>query len=130
MRICAGLDCGEDHVETHGHRQGEVRAGRHVGEVLMTEPEPTPPSETAAPAVPTTDIVAGPGGVMTDEVGVVTGDLTLRTELTGPDAVVRVQYKDADEWYTVTGAKATLKDPADAEALHIVVSGILNRPEG
>jgi hypothetical protein len=87
----------------------------------------TPP---AAPASPTTDIVAGPGGVMTDEVGVVTGDLTLRTELTGSDAVVRVQYKDADEWYTVTGAKATLKDPSDVDALHIVVSGILNRPEG
>ncbi|MEU8816061.1 hypothetical protein [Actinoplanes sp. NPDC048796] len=89
----------------------------------MTEPQP-------AAAAPTTDIVAGPGGVMTDEVGVVTGDLTLRTELTGTDAVVRVQYKDAGEWYTVTGAKASLKDPADAEAIHNVVSGILNRPEG
>ncbi|GAA0479843.1 hypothetical protein Ade02nite_38990 [Paractinoplanes deccanensis] len=81
-------------------------------------------------SAPTTDIVAGPGGVMTDEVGVVTGDLTLRTEVTGNQAVVRVQYKDAEEWYTVTGAKAALQDPADAEAIHIVVSGILNRPEG
>ncbi|SNY04136.1 hypothetical protein [Paractinoplanes atraurantiacus] len=101
----------------------------------MTEPKPeptpeAPAAEPTAPAALTTDIVAGQGGVMTDEVGVVTGDLTLRTEVTGNDAVVRVQYKDADEWYTVTGAKATLKDPADAEAIHIVVSGILNRPEG
>ncbi|MBU2663337.1 hypothetical protein KOI35_07420 [Actinoplanes bogorensis] len=67
---------------------------------------------------------------MTDEVGVVTGDLTLRTEVTGSEVVVHVQYKDADEWYVVTGAKATLRDPADIEAVHAVVVGILNRPEG
>jgi uncharacterized protein YkuJ len=80
---------------------------------------------------PTTDITAGPGGVMTDEVGVVTGELTLRTEA-GRDGgvVVRVQYKDADEWYTVTGAKAKLADPKDADAVHVIAVGILNRPKG
>lgn len=78
----------------------------------------------------TTDITAGQGGVMTDEVGVITGDLTLRTELSSGQVVVRAQYKDADEWYAVTGAKAALKDPADLEAVHTVVVGILNRPEG
>jgi hypothetical protein len=88
------------------------------------------PAGTAVVAPPTTDIVAGPGGVMTDEVGVVTGDLTLRTEVDGYDVTVRVQYKDADEWYTVTGAKAPLHDPKDAEAIHAVVVGILHRPEG
>ena len=65
-----------------------------------------------------TDIVAGPGGVMTDEVGVVTGDLTLETVPHKGGATVRVQYKDADEWYTVTGAKVTLVNPADAAAVH------------
>jgi hypothetical protein len=79
----------------------------------------------------TTDIKAGPGGVMTDEVGVVTGDLTLRTEVDGAKkVVVRVQYKDAAEWYTVTGAKATLADPKDADAVHAVAVALLNRPEG
>ena len=29
----------------------------------------------------TSDLVARPGGVMTDEVGAITGDLTLRTEV-------------------------------------------------
>jgi hypothetical protein len=68
---------------------------------------------------------------MTDEVGVVTGDLTLRTELdVGGNVVLRVQYKDAAEWYTVTGAKATLTDPADLEAVHSVAVALLNRPEG
>ncbi|RSM43277.1 hypothetical protein DMB66_53560 [Actinoplanes sp. ATCC 53533] len=67
---------------------------------------------------------------MTDEVGVITGDLTLRTELSGDQATVRVQYQQADEWYAVTGAKATLKDPADLDAVHAIAVGILNRPEG
>jgi hypothetical protein len=79
----------------------------------------------------TTDIKAGPGGVMTDEVGVVTGDLTLRTALDDAgNAVLAVQYKDAAEWYTVTGAKAKLADPADLEAVHGVAVALLNRPEG
>ncbi|UQU65207.1 hypothetical protein COUCH_02335 [Couchioplanes caeruleus] len=86
-------------------------------------------AQPAATDSRTTDITAGQGGVMTDEVGVVTGDLTLRTELSGGQVVVRAQYKDADEWYTVTGAKAQLKDPADLEAVHAVAVGILNRPE-
>ena len=84
----------------------------------------------AAPASRTTDITAGQGGVMTDEAGVITGDLTLRTELDGTRVVVRAQYKDAAEWYAVTGAKAELKDPADLDAVHAVAVGILNRPEG
>ncbi len=84
----------------------------------------------------TTDIKAGPGGVMTDEVGVVTGDLTLRTETLRTEAdhahhvAVKVQYKDAAEWYTVTGAKATLADPKDIDAVHRIAVALLNRPEG
>ena len=78
----------------------------------------------------TSDLVPGPGGVMTDEVGVITGELTLRSELDGGKLTLRVQYKEADEWYVVTGGKASLKDPADLEAVHQVVVGILNRPEG
>ncbi|MCW6004098.1 hypothetical protein K1W54_05805 [Micromonospora sp. CPCC 205371] len=78
----------------------------------------------------TSDITAGPGGVMTDEVGVVTGELTLRTELSGGQVTLRVQYKDADEWYTVTGGRAALKDEADLAAVHAIAVGLLNRPEG
>jgi hypothetical protein len=79
----------------------------------------------------TSDLTAGPGGVMTDEVGVVTGDLTLRTEVDdGKTVVLKVQYKDAAEWYTVTGVKATLADPKDVDAVHAVAVGLLNRPNG
>ena len=78
----------------------------------------------------TADIVAGPGGVMTDEAGVITGDLTLRTELSNGAALLRVQYKDAAEWYTVTGGKVALKDPKDLDAVHKIAVALLNRPEG
>jgi hypothetical protein len=41
-----------------------------------------------------------------------------------------VQYKDADEWYVVTGASVALADPAGLDAVHGVAVGLLNRPEG
>jgi hypothetical protein len=78
----------------------------------------------------TTDITAGPGGVMTDEVGVVTGELTLRSELSGGQVTLRVQYKDADEWYAVTGARVSLSDEADLAAVHTVAVALLHRPAG
>ena len=96
----------------------------------MTTPPPTPPAPAGAPTSRTTDITAGQGGVMTDEVGVITGDLTLRTDYADGKVTVNVQYKDAEEWYVVTGGKAELKDPADAAAVHKIVAGVLNRPEG
>jgi len=78
-----------------------------------------------------TDITAGPGGVMTDEVGVITGELTLRTQLAADGQVtLRVQYREADEWYAVTGGRAILSDPADLDAVHAIAVGLLDRPLG
>jgi hypothetical protein len=66
-----------------------------------------------------TDFVARRGGVMTDEVGAVTGDLTLRTELTeGGEVRVLVQYVGADEWYRVTDSPDSLPAGTTLEALH------------
>jgi hypothetical protein len=84
----------------------------------------------AAAASRTTDITAGPGGVMTDEVGVITGDLTLRTEFQAGQVILRVQYKDADEWYVVTGGRAALSAAADLDAVHAIAVGLLDRPTG
>jgi hypothetical protein len=79
----------------------------------------------------TTDITPGPGGVMTVEVGVVTGPLTLKTELAeAGDVTVRVQYKDAAEWYAVTGGTAHLSAQEDLDAVHGIAVGLLNRPNG
>lgn len=84
----------------------------------------------AGPQQRSTDITTGPGGVMTDEVGVVTGELTLRTEYADGQVTLRVQYKDADEWYVVTGGKVALADPAGLDAVHAIAVALLNRPEG
>ncbi|MEH0969867.1 hypothetical protein V6U77_01815 [Micromonospora sp. CPCC 205546] len=78
----------------------------------------------------TADIVPGPGGVMTDEVGVVTGELTLRTAYADGQVTLTVQYKDADEWYAVTGGRAALADPAGLDAVHGIAVALLHRPEG
>jgi hypothetical protein len=77
------------------------------------------------------DFTAAPGGVWTEEVGVVTGQLTLRTELAEDlGLTLRVQYKDADEWYVVRGGHAVLHDAADLEPVHRLMLGVMDRPEG
>ncbi|MEU6244659.1 hypothetical protein [Streptomyces sp. NPDC047024] len=61
---------------------------------------------------------AGPGGAMTDEVGVITGDLTLTT-VTRPDGLadIHIAYTGAEETYTLTGSPAPI--PQDGlHALH------------
>jgi hypothetical protein len=68
-----------------------------------------------------TDVTAGPGGVMTDEVGVVTGDLTVRTEA-AEDGSVRalVAYQGALDWYMVTDGPTTL-GADDLDTVHAQV---------
>jgi hypothetical protein len=56
------------------------------------------------------------GGVLTDEVGAVTGDLELQTLLDPEDLCVYVRYAGAGEWYTVAGSPVSPGDrsyPAD-----------------
>lgn len=75
-----------------------------------------------------TDIVAVPGGVMTEEVGAVTGELTLRTELADDGGVLqRVQYRGADEWYEVTGSRTTLAAGSTLDELHAAAVARLGR---
>ncbi|BCL14474.1 hypothetical protein [Micromonospora sagamiensis] len=88
------------------------------------------PAAGGAPESRSADIVPGPGGVMTDEVGVVTGELTLRTEFAAGQVTLRVQYREADEWYTVTGGRVALPDVSGLDAVHGVAVGLLHRPEG
>ncbi|GGP80492.1 hypothetical protein [Saccharothrix coeruleofusca] len=74
---------------------------------------------------------AGPGGVMTDEVGVVTGALELRTTVDEECVLTAwVRYEGADEWYRVTGGACALVAPEDHEPVHALLLGVLNRPEG
>ncbi|MFJ5548730.1 hypothetical protein [Streptomyces sp. NPDC093225] len=70
----------------------------------------------------TDEVKAGPGGAMTDEVGVITGDVTIRTE-PAPDGLARVliQYTGADEWYTLTGSPT----PVPAGGLELLHARVL-----
>jgi hypothetical protein len=89
---------------------------------------PEEPAATPETTSRTSDVNA-PGGVMTDEAGVITGELTLRTDLSGDRVTLHVQYKEAEEWYVVTNGAATLKDPADLEPVHALAVALLHRPE-
>jgi hypothetical protein len=74
---------------------------------------------------------APPGGVMTDDVGVITGELELRTRcsLTG-QVSVEVRYAGAEEWYRVSAADVVLRDLADHQPVNQALLGVLDRPDG
>jgi len=63
---------------------------------------------------------------MTDEVGIVTGDLTLTPWLDGDTVRLRVQYKGADEWYTVSDASVKV-DAANQDAVDKASNELLAR---
>lgn len=70
------------------------------------------------------------GGVMTREVGVITGELELCTAADAGGALrLRVRYAGAAEWYTVDGGPHRLHDPRDHEVLHEVLIHLLHRPQ-
>ncbi|MEU2062739.1 hypothetical protein [Streptomyces sp. NPDC013455] len=53
-------------------------------------------------------VTAGPGGALTDEAGIITGDLTVATILRSDGHSVRVaiQHSGSDVWYTLAGSPA------------------------
>nr|WP_231626395.1 hypothetical protein [Streptomyces apocyni] len=65
---------------------------------------------------------------MTDEVGVITGDITVATApLPDGRAVVAVQYTDADEWYLLSGGPVPVPagglDELHHEVLELIKKG-------
>lgn len=86
------------------------------------------PNETRSTVASTT------GGVMTEEVGAVTGELEVATRPLAPeDITVTVRYAGADEWYTVEGSpielgKASGLPPSKPRELHEHVVRHLTTP--
>jgi hypothetical protein len=72
---------------------------------------------------------ASPDGVLTAEVGVITGELELRSRRTA-DGVVRleIRYARAAEWYRLPGGDYHLHDPRDLATLHDALVAVLTRP--
>ncbi|GAA1048812.1 hypothetical protein [Arthrobacter russicus] len=56
-----------------------------------------------------TVLTAARGGIMTDEVGVITGDVEIESSWASPGhAAARCRYDGADEWYAITDAAREL----------------------
>jgi hypothetical protein len=72
---------------------------------------------------------ASPDGVLTADVGVITGTLELRSRR-AEDGTVRltIRYAGAEEWYHLPGGEYHLHDPRDLDTLHRVLVAVLTRP--
>ena len=70
-----------------------------------------------------------PDGVLTNECGVISGPLHLRTTC-GEDGALKLEitYQEADEWYTLAGSDYRLADPADHEVIHRLIVNLCTRP--
>jgi hypothetical protein len=67
-------------------------------------------------------------GVMTTEVGVISGELELRTTCAEDGALtLAITYLGAKEWYTLPGAEYRLHDPRDHEVVHRMLATVLER---
>ncbi|GAA2445456.1 hypothetical protein GCM10010433_53710 [Streptomyces pulveraceus] len=61
---------------------------------------------------------SGHGGVLTDEVGVLSGDLTIHTTWADDTAQVTVQYTGAIDWFTMSGSPVPCRSEKDSRRLH------------
>jgi hypothetical protein len=67
-------------------------------------------------------------GVMTTEVGVISGDLELRTTCDDGGALtLAITYVGAQEWYTLPGKDYRLHDPRDHDVVHRMLATVLER---
>lgn len=68
----------------------------------------------------TTAVTTGPGGVRTDEAGVIAGEVTLRTFWSDSDsqALVTLQHKEIPDWYTMSGSPVDAPSEAAGKAVH------------
>jgi hypothetical protein len=72
---------------------------------------------------------ATPDGVMTNEVGVVSGELELRTRREEGGALrLDLRYAGAAEWYTLKGGGYLLHDDRDHATVHDLLVNVLSRP--
>ena len=68
-------------------------------------------------------------GVMTEEVGVISGELELRTSCDEEGNLsLRITYVGAEEWYTLPGKEYRLHDVRDHEVVHRMLVSVLERP--
>ncbi|MGE6204673.1 hypothetical protein [Guptibacillus hwajinpoensis] len=67
-------------------------------------------------------------GVMTEEVGVISGELELVTSCDEEgDLTLRITYVGAEQWYTLPGKEYRLHDVRDHEVIHHLLVSVLER---
>jgi hypothetical protein len=66
----------------------------------------------------TKNVWAGPGGVRTVEGVQLNGDLSVHTTWTGTEAILTVQYTEAQDWFTLQGSPVEVDGEQAARALH------------
>jgi len=67
-------------------------------------------------------------GVMTEEVGVISGELELRTTCQEDGTLeLAITYVGAAEWYTLPGQDYKLHDVRDHEVVHQLLVNVLER---
>ncbi|MET9663437.1 hypothetical protein [Streptomyces sp. NPDC006510] len=69
----------------------------------------------------TCGVFSGRGGVLTDEVGVLSGDLTVHTTWAEDMAQVTVQYTGAIDWFTMSGSPVPCSTEEHSRRLHDAV---------
>jgi hypothetical protein len=68
-------------------------------------------------------------GVMTSEVGVISGELEMRTTCDGDGILtLSITYAGAEEWYSLPGEDYRLHDLRDHEVVHRMLVSVLERP--
>jgi hypothetical protein len=66
----------------------------------------------------TTGIYAGAGGVLTEEVGVISGDLSVHTTWYDGQAQIAIQFSGASDWYTMAGSPVPCPSEEASRTLH------------
>ncbi|MFE1949661.1 hypothetical protein ACFW9D_04240 [Streptomyces sp. NPDC059524] len=69
----------------------------------------------------TRGVFTGQGGARTDEAGIVSGDLSVRTTWDGTQAEVKIQYTGTSDWHTLTGSPVPCPSQEDSRDLHQAV---------
>ncbi|KOG35992.1 MULTISPECIES: hypothetical protein [Streptomyces] len=78
----------------------------------------------------TAGVYTGRGGVLTDEAGVVTGDLTVHTTFADREARVAVQYSGASDWFTMSGSPVPCATEEESRDLHDAVVAAVREGKG
>ncbi|SEB73028.1 hypothetical protein SAMN05216483_0305 [Streptomyces sp. 2131.1] len=66
----------------------------------------------------TRGVYSGHGGVLTEEVGPLSGDLTIHTTWAEGTAQITVQYTDAADWFTMAGSPVPCPSEEASRTLH------------